>query len=62
VPRTWQEALATLKETLVLTPQELMELDEKLVELVAPYRSDLRRRPPRGAARVTFLALGFPED
>jgi DNA-binding transcriptional ArsR family regulator len=58
----WQEASLTLKETLVLTADELIELDEKLLELVAPYRTDRRRRAPRGATRVTLLTLGFPDE
>jgi DNA-binding transcriptional ArsR family regulator len=57
----WQEACITLREQLRVTPAELTELDAQLVELVAPYRADNRRRAPRGAANVTLLALAFPD-
>jgi DNA-binding transcriptional ArsR family regulator len=48
-------------ETLLnVTQAELAELNEKIQELVKPYRLSLRGSPPAEARQTSFVARGFP--
>jgi DNA-binding transcriptional ArsR family regulator len=57
----WQDAVIALREPIVVTVDELTELDAKLEALLRPYRSDRRQGAPKSARNVTFSVLAIPE-
>jgi predicted ArsR family transcriptional regulator len=61
-PRPWAEASEVSDHLLYLTPNELHELNEQVVELFEPYYERLgnpETRPERSRA-VNFIRLAFP--
>lgn len=51
-PAEWQEALGRLNDVLHVTPEELIALLPRLIELFGEYRRLLREERPPGARRV----------
>jgi DNA-binding transcriptional ArsR family regulator len=48
-------------ETLLnVTQEELAGLNEKVQEILTPYRLSRRKNPPPGARQTSFVARGFP--
>lgn len=65
-PPEWQEAATFLNSILYLTPEELEELGQKILDLGAPYaeRAGSPEKMPEGARRVlaTFRAVPYPRQ
>jgi DNA-binding transcriptional ArsR family regulator len=63
-PAEWREAATFSDSTLAVTPAELMELDERIRALFAPYLARVRDRlpTPEGARQVQVVFLGFPTE
>lgn len=65
-PPEWQEAAHFLNSILYLTPEELGELGQKILELGAPYaeRAGSPEKMPENARRVlaTFRAVPYPRQ
>jgi DNA-binding transcriptional ArsR family regulator len=59
-PPEWYRVATFSESTLELTADELAALNDKILELVEPYRSGQRRRPPDGARMVSLVYRAFP--
>ncbi|GID30066.1 ArsR/SmtB family transcription factor [Paractinoplanes brasiliensis] len=62
-PEEWRETATLSSRQVLLTADELRELNEKVSALVEPYR--VRRRqgdPPAGARRVQINYTAYPDD
>ncbi|WP_433299860.1 ArsR/SmtB family transcription factor [Actinoplanes sp. CA-030573] len=62
-PREWAEASAIMGQRLLLTADELKELNQRIRELTDPYRMrDRQDEAPEGARRVSVSYAAIPED
>jgi len=62
-PRAWRDATAIAEARLLMTAEELTELNNRLDELIAPYRLGHRRHdPPPGARHVTVVYRSYATD
>jgi DNA-binding transcriptional ArsR family regulator len=61
-PAEWREVATITSQRLVVTVDELKVINEKVRELVEPYRLRERRTdPPTGARRVTLSYSSIPD-
>jgi hypothetical protein len=58
VPEGWRQAALVSNSTLWLTDEELLEVTERIGELLEPYTRRHRPEAPPGA-RITHAALRF---
>jgi DNA-binding transcriptional ArsR family regulator len=62
-PREWYEAATLTESMLLLTADELTELNEKLAAVLRPYRRRERQdNPPEGARLVAAIFRTIPAD
>ncbi|WP_067494520.1 helix-turn-helix transcriptional regulator [Actinoplanes sp. TFC3] len=62
-PKEWQEAATLMVPILLLTAEELVELNAKVTALVEPYRRRNRiGKAPEGARPVTLQYAAVPRD
>ncbi|GIE89484.1 ArsR/SmtB family transcription factor [Actinoplanes regularis] len=62
-PVQWREASSMMGQHLLLTAEELGEVNEKIRALMEPYRVRERQDdPPVGARRVVVQYLAFPAE
>jgi DNA-binding transcriptional ArsR family regulator len=62
-PAEWREAASNSEHVLWMTPEELQQLNEELLELLVPRFRERRSDPdarPAGALPVELLLLSFP--
>ena len=59
-PKEWQDATFFGTSTLLLTADELTELKDAVIELLARYSKRTRENPPAGARTVATLFRAFP--
>jgi DNA-binding transcriptional ArsR family regulator len=60
-PKEWYDAAWQSRSTLLLTAQELTELNEAVMELFGPYVRRTRTDPPAGARTVSAYFTTLPE-
>ncbi|GIE98206.1 transcriptional regulator [Paractinoplanes rishiriensis] len=61
-PAEWRGASAMMGQRLLLTPDELRELNGQVRDLLEPYRlRDRRDTAPEGARKVAVNYMAFPE-
>jgi DNA-binding transcriptional ArsR family regulator len=56
----WIDTGHFFETVLLLTQQELVDLNTQIQELVNPYRLSLRANAPAEALQTSFVARGFP--
>jgi DNA-binding transcriptional ArsR family regulator len=63
-PKKWRQVTGGSQFLLYLTPAELEALNERLLELVAPYQPRLTEpdRRPKSALPIELLAFAYPVD
>ncbi|MFF5172703.1 ArsR/SmtB family transcription factor [Micromonospora sp. NPDC000089] len=61
-PREWYEATSISDSVLLLTAEELGELNRAVQALIAPYRQRYRTEPPAGARKVAAQYRAMPID
>lgn len=61
-PREWHEAAWLSDSLLLLTAEELGELNNKIHGLIEPYRRRVRTNPPEGARSVAMQYRALPID
>ncbi|MFJ8579121.1 ArsR/SmtB family transcription factor [Micromonospora sp. NPDC093277] len=61
-PREWYDAARFSDTLLLLTAEELVELNRAIQELTNPYRRRLRTDPPAGARSVAVQYRALPID
>jgi DNA-binding transcriptional ArsR family regulator len=62
-PREWYEAAAITETTLLITSDELVELNQELINVMRRYRRRARQdNPPEGARLVAAMFRTIPAD
>jgi DNA-binding transcriptional ArsR family regulator len=61
-PKEWYDAVAVLRNQIVLTADELTDLVRAVTALLAPFSRQARPEPPAGARRVGALFRAIPVD
>ncbi|MCW3838822.1 winged helix-turn-helix domain-containing protein [Micromonospora yasonensis] len=61
-PREWYQAAWFSDSLLLLTPEELVELNNAIQALIGPYRRRLRTNPPEGSRSVAVQYRALPID
>jgi DNA-binding transcriptional ArsR family regulator len=59
-PQEWFDASIINESFIRVTPEELLEIFERLVEVLNPYRQSAREEPPEGARLVSVQLRGIP--
>ncbi|WBC13527.1 helix-turn-helix domain-containing protein [Micromonospora sp. WMMA1998] len=61
-PREWYEATWLSDSVLLLTAEELVEVNQAVQALIAPYRQRARTDPPPGVRKVAMQYRAMPID
>jgi DNA-binding transcriptional ArsR family regulator len=62
-PDDWREASVLMRMQLILTAEELIEVNKQVTAILDPYRQRVRRAdPPEGARRVLLHYSAFPDE
>ena len=62
-PADWREASVLMRMQLLLTAEELIEVNKQVTAILDPYRQRVRRAdPPAGSRQVLLHYSAFPDD
>jgi DNA-binding transcriptional ArsR family regulator len=61
-PPVWRDASMLMRMYLLLSPEELIEVNNQVAAILEPYRQRERTEPPEDARRVLMHYSAFPED
>ncbi|NUT37421.1 MAG: winged helix-turn-helix transcriptional regulator [Hamadaea sp.] len=63
LPRQWSDASTMNEAMLIMTPEELLDLTERVMALMDPYRRGAREgNAPDGSREVAFLIRALPQE
>jgi DNA-binding transcriptional ArsR family regulator len=62
VPKEWSDAIGLTRHQLMITAEELKDLQAAVADLLKPYGRSTRTDSPPGARKVAALFRAFPAD
>jgi len=64
LPREWREVTGSMDMTLYVTPDELRELDEQILELLWRYRDRIAdpSKRPAGSRTIQYAGFAYPVE